>query len=261
MTTDADIRTWAKDAGVAVPARGKVPDVVRAQFMTASVGADNLGLSGDETPPAHGYADAELAPTRPETAAQGHPEEVKPTRPPSRFGSLGRPKSGSVVRAKTEHRRVSLESLATGAWTLLGQAAQSRGLVPTGRALMLQAPVAGMILEDTLKGTLADKVIQPIARSGEAAKELGALFGVPVLVTLLTVKPEAADTVLPMLRSMMREWAILAGPRIKAREKREKKAMEQLGIEDPAGLDAMVDEWIGAMFMGGAPENGDEPGA
>jgi hypothetical protein len=109
-----------------------------------------------------------------------------------------------------------------------------------------------MILEDTLKGSVADRILQPIARSGETAKELGSLIGVPMLVTLLTVKPQSAEMVLPMLKSMMREWAIIAGPKIKARERREKKALEQLGV-DETGLDEMVDAWIAAMFYQGDP--------
>lgn len=258
MTSDADIRAWAKEAAVPVPARGKVPDAVRVQFMDANPGSDNPGLSPDEGVPAHGYADAEPMPTRPQTAAQGHPDEVAPTRAPSRFGSLSRRGGKSAPRTKTEHRRVSLESLASGAWTLLGQAASSRGLVPTGRALMLQAPVAGMILEDTLKGSVTDRILQPLARGGETAKELGALFGVPMLVTLITVKPQARDMAVPMLKGMMREWAIIAGPRIKAREKREKRALEQLGV-DETGLDEMVDGWIEALFMAGEiPEDDDD---
>jgi hypothetical protein len=257
MTTDADIRAWAKEADVAVPARGKVPDAVRVQFMDANPDADNLGLSPAEGVPAHGYADAEAMPTRPQTATEGHPDEVAPTPGPRKFGAFSRPSRGGVSRAKKEHRRVSLESLASGAWTLLGQAASSRGLVPTGRALMLQAPVAGMILEDTLKGSVTDRILQPLARGGETAKELGALFGVPMLVTLITVKPQAAEMAVPMLKSMMREWAIIAGPRIKAREKREKRALEQLGV-DETGLDDMVEGWIATLFMAGEiPEDED----
>lgn len=249
MTSDADIRAWAKTSGVDVPTRGSVPKAVRDQYDAANPVGDNLGLSGDEQPPAHGYADAEAAPTRP----QGPSEDVAPLPPPGRLGKLGKP-GGSVVRAKREHKRVSLESLASGLWSMLGNAAQSRGLVPTGRALVMQAPVAGMILEDSLRGTVADRIMQPLARGGEAAKELGALFGVPVLVTLVTLKPETQDVVIPQLRTLMREWAIIAGPRIKAREKREKRAMEQLGV-DESGLDALVEGWLQGLFLAAEPED------
>lgn len=256
MTTDADIRTWAKTAGVDVPTRGKVPEAVRDQYATAMLSGDNPGLSGDGPPPEHGYAEAEAAPVRPERPSGGHPDEVAPTPPPGRFGSLRRPAKGRVVAPRKEHRRVSLEDVATGVWAALGSAASSYGLVPTGRALQLQAPVAGMILEDTLRGTIVDRIAQPLARGGEAAKELGALFGVPALVTLVTVKPETQPMAVPILRRLMRDWAILAGPRIKAREKRERKALEQLGV-DEQGLDDMVDAWIAGLFA--APE--DEPEA
>ncbi|AGS73947.1 histone-like nucleoid-structuring protein Lsr2 [Streptomyces collinus] len=252
-TTDAEIRAWANDNGVPCNTRGMVPKAVRDQYEAAHPADDNPGLSSDEPAPEHGYAEAEAAPTRPQTA-----DDVPPLPPPGRFGKLGRGKGGTVVRAKPERKRVSLESLAAGAWTLLGQAAQSRGLVPTGRALVMQAPVAGMILEDTLRGTVVDKVMQPLARGGESAKELGALLGVPVLVTMVTLKPETQPVALPMLKNLMREWAIIAGPRIKARERRERRAMEQLGV-DETGLDEMVDGWIAALFMG--PDEWAEDGA
>jgi hypothetical protein len=240
MTTDAEIRSWAKEAGHDVPARGKVPEALRDAFAEAHPAPDNPGLSVDDPAGEHGYAEPEPMPTRPQTA-----DEVAPTPPPpSRFPALRR---GGRPREKGTHKRVSIEGLAEGVWGLLGNFAMGQGLVPTGRALQLQAPVAGMILEDALKGTIVDRVAQPIARSTEAAKEVGALLGVPVLVTILTVKPQAAPQIVPQLKRMMREWAIVAGPRMKARERREKKAMEQLGV-DVEGLDALVDEWINALF-------------
>lgn len=239
-----------------VPARGKVPEGVRAAYAEAHAGGDNPGLSADEVPPEHGYAEAEPVPTRPQTATDGHPDEVAPLPPPGRFPALRR--RGGAPRPKREHKRVSLESLAEGAWGVLANLTAAQGLVPTARALQLQAPIAGMILEDSLRGTVVDRIAQPIARSGEAAKEIGALLGVPVIVTVMTLKPAAAQHMVPTLRRMMREWAIVAGPRIKAKEKREKKALEQLGIEDAAGLDALVDEWITAMFAA-LPEEPEEP--
>lgn len=238
MTTDADVRTWAKAAGVDCPTRGMVPKAVRDQYDAAHPSAE------------HGYAEAEAAPTRPQTAA-----DVPPLPPAGRFPKLGR---GGPARPRREHKRVSLESGAEWAWRILGNAAASRGLVPTGRALMLQAPVAGMILEDTLRGTVVDRIAQPFVRGGESAKEVVTLLGVPVIVTTLTIRPELQGQLVPVLRNMMREWAIIAGPRIKAREKREKRAMEQLGVDD-AGLDEMVDAWVASLFapMDDVPEAAD----
>lgn len=260
MTTDAIVRRWAKDSGVEVPARGQVPKGVREQYDAANPPPDNPGLSVDGPPPEHGYADTEPMPTRP----VGHVDEVAPTRAPaerpsSRF-AFRRPKMTTAAPvkgtgAKSVHKRVSLESMCEGAWNVLGNLVGSQGLVPTGRVLKLQAPIAGAILEDSLKGTLVDRIAQPLARGGEATKELGALIGVPIIVTMMTLKPEMAQQLHGTLRRSLREWAILAGPRIKAREKREEKALEQLGV-DAEGLDELVDGWINALFS-----MGDEPGA
>lgn len=256
MSSDSVVRSWARDAGIEVPTRGQVPKAVRDQYDAANAETDNPGLSPDEPSPEHGYVDAEPVPTRPQAPSGGHADEVAPTRAPGRF-RIGRAKSQTVVKGKREHRRVSLESLASGAWTLLGQAATTQGLVPTGRALVLQAPVAGMILEEQFKGTLVDRIVQPLARSGETARELGALFGVPMLVTLVTVRPALAEAAVPHLRTLLRDWAIIAGPKMKARERREAKALEQLGV-DEKGLNELIDGWLVAMFAAG-PD--DEPEA
>lgn len=255
MTTDAEIRAWAKESGVDCPTRGMVPKAVRDQYEAARPEGDNPRLSPSEPAGEHGYAEAETAPTRPQGPTAGHPDEVAPTPPPSRFGSLRRAPGRGPAKTKTEHRRVSLEDLASGVWGALGGAAKSYGLVPTGRALEMQAPIAGMILEDTLRGTVVDKLAQPFARGGETMKELSALVGVPVLVTMISVKPETQGVAVPILRRLMRDWAIIAGPKIKAREKRERKALEALGV-DEQGLDDLVDGWLSAMFA--APELADE---
>jgi len=256
MTTDAIVRRWAKDNSVEVPTRGQVPKGVRDQYDAANPPGDNPGLSVDGPPAEHGYADTEPMPTRP----VGHADEVAPTRAPaerapSRF-AFRRPKTTAVKAPGTKGtpKRVSLESLCEGAWNVLGNLVGSQGLVPTGRVLKLQAPIAGAILEDSLKGTIVDRLAQPLARGGESAKEIGALIGVPIVVTVMTLKPEMAQQLHGTLRRSLREWAILAGPRIKAREKREEKALEQLGV-DAEGLDEMVDGWIKALFsLGDEPE-------
>lgn len=257
-TTDAVVRAWAKDSGVDVPARGQVPKGVREQYDAANPPTDNPGLSVDEPSSGHGYSDTEPMPTRP----VGHPDEVAPVRAPepprasSRF-AFRRSKAPVVKGPKSAHKRVSLESWCEGAWNVLGNLVGSQGLVPTGRVLKLQAPIAGAILEDSLKGTVVDRLVQPLARSGEAAKEVGALLGVPILITVMTVKPETAPHLENTLRGSLREWAMIAGPRIKAKEKREEKVLEQLGI-DAEGLDAMVDGWIAALFAPLPAQEADE---
>jgi hypothetical protein len=146
---------------------------------------------------------------------------------------------------------VSIEAVAAGLWTLIGQGAQTQGFVPTGRVLALQAPVAGIILEDTLRGTVADRILQPLARAGERGTELAALLGPPVLVSVLTVRPELAPALLPALRSTLRQWVVIAGPKLKKKEQREKRAMAQLGMDD-ADVADMIEGMIDAIFADGA---------
>lgn len=252
MTTDREIRQWAREAGHDVPVRGRLNEEYRELYAAAHPDAeigDNPALSviegGAEGPGARPSAPLDTG-------------EVAPTPPPGLTEKL----TGGFKRSRTGMRpakkRVSLEDLAAGAWTLLGQAAGSQGLLPTARVLQLQAPIAGMILEDTLRDTVADRLLQPLARGQETVSEIVSLIGPPALVTAISLNPARAPMLMPMLRGMMRQWIILAGPKLRAKAKREEKALKEMGVE-AEGLDALLDEQIAALFEGmwAAPQPGD----
>ncbi|MFC8719752.1 hypothetical protein [Kitasatospora sp. NPDC057198] len=251
MTTDREIRQWAREAGHDVPVRGRLNEEFRELYAAAhpdAVMTDNPSLSvidgGAEGPGVR----------PPEPLDTG---EVAPTPPPGLAGKLlgGGRRSGSGMRPPK--KRVSLEELAAGAWGLLGTAAGQQGLMPTARVLQMQAPIAGAILEDTLRDTLADKVLQPLARGQQTAGEVFSLIGPPVIVTAISMNPARAPMLLPMLKGMMRQWVLLAGPRLKAKAKREEKALKDMGVEDPASLDAMLDDMINGLFDGMWAQPGD----
>lgn len=243
MTSDREIRQWAREAGHDVPVRGRLNEEFRELYAAAHPDAemsDNPALSVIE-----GGAEGEgVRPSAPVDTG-----EVAPTPPPGLGGKLlGRGRSGSGMRPAK--KRVSLEELAAGAWGLLGTAAGQQGLMPTARVLQMQAPIAGAILEDTLRDTVADKLLQPLARGQETASEIFSLIGPPVIVTAISLNPQRAPMLMPMLKGMMRSWVLTAGPRMKAKAKREEKAMKDMGLESAADLDAQLDEMISGLFEG-----------
>ena len=108
-------------------------------------------------------------------------------------------------------------------------------MVPTGRMMALQAPLVGGIVEEQLKGTIADQLLQPLARAGAKGEALFSLFGPPAIVAALTLRPEAQPVLLPLLRVAIEGWADIAGPqmtKLKAKAERRAKTLDGLSVDD-----------------------------
>lgn len=105
----------------------------------------------------------------------------------------------------------------------------------------MQAPVAGVIVDDMCKGTVVDRVLQPLARGSEKAEKGFALIGPPILVAMISSRPELYPVLSGPLKVAMLSWVEIAGP---AMEKAQRKA-EQMA-ERVGGVD--VDGMIAALF-------------
>jgi hypothetical protein len=68
---------------------------------------------------------------------------------------------------------------------------------PLQRMLYVQAPYAGVILEDTVRGTVIDPFIQPVVRNLEAIRAIDGLVGPPVFVTGITLTGQRVPLVNP----------------------------------------------------------------
>lgn len=140
---------------------------------------------------------------------------------------------------KPNRPRSSVEKLIGTAWQMLAQVAQPINL-PVARVLDMQAPVAGMILEDAVKNTVVDRILQPIARVEAGGEVAFALMGPPLIVGALTARPAMAPVLVPMLRASLRTWIDVAGPKLEAVEKKEAEFEERYG----ARIDTMIQYFL-----------------
>lgn len=256
MPTDADVRAWCREQGIEVPPRGKLNPSFHEQWREAHTGEDLDEQLVDEQPVDDEDSD-ERAPVL-QLVGDEQPAEERPPRSPRppRFSLFKR--AAVASRARGPKRRVSLESTCATGWSILSAVAAQAGQGPTSRVLGMQAPVAGVILEESLKGTMADRILQPLARATQTGSKVGALLGPPVLVTLLDRKPDLAPQVLPVLRLALKQWVLVAGPAMRAQERKQAKAMEALGLDGQDSLDQMIEAMVEAIFVGDDEPDGAE---
>jgi hypothetical protein len=132
-----------------------------------------------------------------------------------------------------------------------GAAKLAAPLPPLHRTLRVQAPVAGVLLEEAVRETALDTVLQPLARMAETGKALNALLGPPLFVTGITmhVQQRAAAGLDPNplflalaregLRGSLMTWMDVAGPKFAAAMAREREFEGKYG----ADVDQFMD-WL-----------------
>ena len=193
--TTTDVREWAKAKGIDIGAHGRIPREVRDQYEAEHTTLDDAAYPEPEPGPAYdgGVTEADFPPDPgPGTEVQGHPAEVKPRRV-----RTAKPAAGVFARWRKQPKtarpgrklpRVSIAGLIEDAWQQMAWAAAP--LPPMQRLLYAQAPFAGVALEAALKDTVADRVLQPVARAEEKAKAVGGLVMPPVaLLAVLATAP------------------------------------------------------------------------
>jgi len=109
-------------------------------------------------------------------------EPAAKSRPAARPG-----RAKAAKKAPPEQPWRSTASVIETMWTRTAQAAA--GIPPLQRVLAAQAPMAGIVLETRLRGTLVDRVVLQRAARWEAQTEtLAAMIGVPGLVLLVSAR-------------------------------------------------------------------------
>jgi hypothetical protein len=131
------------------------------------------------------------------------------------------------AKPKKRQPRVSVAPLIGNVWGFLGSMA-GRVDRPLGNCLMLQSDVAGDILEDVVKGTFMDPILQPIARARDKGKAVTALVLPPAVVVAIEraqMLPEdqmkARMAFLePILVQSLMMWGEVAGGKLAAMAER-----------------------------------------
>jgi hypothetical protein len=192
MATIAEKRTWLRDQGHEPPARGPLPPHLNTLAEEALAPEPDLDWDlGDDDVPAIDPDDLEpsvpMQPERPPRSPRAARAERRTQPVGQRTGRLlgalrGEPKAKPAAGRKPKAPpRTSLEKFTTRAYTSLGR--MLGALSPaTGNCLQAQAAMAGVILEDTVRGTVVDRILQPAARAEDKLDKIGALVLPPVVV-------------------------------------------------------------------------------
>jgi hypothetical protein len=223
MTDAATIRQWLNDNGRPQSEHGRISKDDRDFYDKAhGDGQQDADSPADFEPGSDaGVSDADFGDdTEPETPMreEAQPRSGRRARTPRQarakagirnlLTDKNKPKSG---RARKAPPRVSLEKFVTRSWTMLGRMSASVSQ-PLGNCLQAQAPMAGVILEDIARNTVADRFLQPVARAEDRLDKVFALVAPPVLVLgidmsngLPPAEAAARQAILvPMLRESLR---------------------------------------------------------
>lgn len=190
--TDAEVRAWAKETGREVTERGKVTAALRGEYAQAH-GADTAPDYPD------GMTDGDFVPDD-EAGAELPPElpEARPSRPKGGGGKAGTASPSATTRAgsrlrsrlgggsgkqKRKPERVPADDLIASAWRIGAKLAAP--LPPLHRVLRLQSVIAGPLMDRAVQGTMADAVLQPLARLGQAGETATALLAPPLAIGAL----------------------------------------------------------------------------
>jgi hypothetical protein len=242
MATPGQMRARLREAGEEVPHRGRLSAEAAARYeeLAADEGWDlpDEADSGDSM-----EADEPSVPMQAEKA----PRTARSDRKARRARPVGERLLGprrTAGKAKPRHKRISVDHLISRTWEGVARFAAPMSL-PLSRCLQVQSPVAGMILEEIVQGTVVDRALQPIARAEEKAEKVLALVGPPLLVLALEqtamMPPQQAAMrqalIMPLLKESLRMWLQVAGPKVEEAARRESDYQQQYGMT----IDAMIE--------------------
>jgi hypothetical protein len=179
----SDVRAWARANGIEVNDKGAISGAVSEAYRAAHNGQPE---GSPDYPPGMDDSDFDLAeaelPDDVDDTAEVAPRRVaspkrgsSPTTLPKLSDRFRRGKSAARPkgRAKPKRPRTSTAELIGSAWRIAAKVAQP--LPPMYRTLRLQSVIAGPLLDDAVKGTMVDPILQPLARMSQAGQTVSAL--------------------------------------------------------------------------------------
>jgi hypothetical protein len=257
MATATEVRAWAVPEGIAT-SRGKLRAEVIAQWDR-----DHPDDLYEANPPRDGFTgnapdypaddfDA-MFPDVGEGDGLGDTGETPPKRPrstkPAAKGFRNPFAKKAAAKGKKSPPRVSTADLVGAVWR---GAAKMVPLPPLSRTLRMQSRVAGPIMDDVIRGTIVDPLLQPLARLAGQGKAVQALVGPPAFVTAIMVhtgqaaangqepNPFIMAMAMEGLRSSLMAWMEISGPKFA------EVAAEEAEMEAKHGMN--VDAMIALIF-------------
>jgi hypothetical protein len=196
-----DVRQWLREHGEDVKERGAIPADLRARYDEAHSGPGVVageviddgalfagGVTEADFPPADDPGPASPAgpgEDQPKTARERRPRRVRPAA--AKGGMRERIFGGKAAGpAKPKARpgpRVSLSDWAEETWSDLAWLAAP--IPPLAKILTIQAPYAGVVFDEQVRGTVIDSALQPVAKYSGAFRALNGLAGPPVYVGMI----------------------------------------------------------------------------
>lgn len=154
--------------------------------------------------------------------------EQTPPKTRRRSGTTG---AERARRAKDAAARKSVAGGFAAIYGQLGALALNAGdpeLVPFGRAMQVNAPVAGRAFDELVKGTAVDRVLQPVADRGDEVRNFANAVLFPGLILAMTKRPELAPTLEPMAYSLFASNIVAMGPVVAEKKKQDQAAAKVL---------------------------------
>lgn len=263
MATVTEKRAWlCANTTEEIPSRGRLSPALEALYDQAHPSDDDGGLDGGVTDADFASLDEEpevpLRPEEPPATPRARKARQRQQPAAKRARGLAGKLLGSSGKPKGKPKpRISLEKFTARGYAMLGRMTQPISL-PMSRCLTAQAPMAGIILDDVARGTIADKILQPVARAEDKLDKVFALTAPPLLVLAIDMSsqlpPKEAAVrqafLLPMLRESLRvslEVSESYADRVAAAFERNER------------LDQQVDELLAMIFGQVAAEPEPEP--
>ena len=202
----------------------------------------------------------EEIPTQPQKRGRGRPRKIiselfgdgeeqkkeEEKKPAKKNNNLGRPK-----------KRTSVKSELGMVWKMAANFVSAIN-APAAKAVVLEAPIAGQILDDAVAGTVIDRwLIQPFAGASDKYGPLILLIGFPAAVYIADTHPEHRPMVEDYVRKAIVQIMVSTADEMRATAQAEAHASEQLAELGSAGITA--DGLMSWLFEENAEAPAEEP--
>lgn len=158
----------------------------------------------------------------PEPEPEKPPRRLHRKKPPPADGTGEQTPKSKETKPAQVGRRESLRQMGTGLAKALAFFTSNTGMQGASRALMLQSEAAGPAFDQAVKGTVIDRVLQPLAKVGGNTKDLAALVGLPISTEAYLRDPS------PMTQAAFQAALVASLPQIAAARKTAAKEQAKL---------------------------------